>query len=120
MKPYPNFRDLERDHGVTWHDLVALEPRLADLLWRARQMCAACRCWSDLDRAFVPIRNALVELLGFAGAHRSHPVLGGPRAFQVAYWRLYDAAAWLLPDGADRAAVSAVRDEVEFIAGLGA
>jgi hypothetical protein len=119
MKAYPNVRDLERYHGVTWHDLVALEPRLAELLWGARQKGAACRRWSDLDRAFVPIRNALAELLGFAGAHRSHPVLGGLGAYQVAYWKLYDAAGWLLPDGAGRAAESAACDAVEFVAGLG-
>jgi hypothetical protein len=32
MKPYPTFRDLERRHGVTWHELVELEPWLAELL----------------------------------------------------------------------------------------
>jgi hypothetical protein len=97
MNPYPNFRDLERLSGVAWCDLAGLEPRLAELLWAARQACVTCRRWSDVERAFAPIRNALAELVGFAGKNRGHPVLGGPGAYEVAYWKLYDAVAGLLP-----------------------
>jgi hypothetical protein len=97
MKNYPNFRVLERCHGVTWHDLVELEPRLADLLWEARQACVACSRWSDVDRAFAPIRDTLSKLVGFAGKKCLHPVLGSAGAYDVAYWKLYDAVAGLLP-----------------------
>jgi hypothetical protein len=102
--PYPNFRDLERDHGVSWRDLSALEPKLTELMWLARKKGVACRSWSDVDQVFVPVRDALGELLGLAGKHRAHPVLGGPGAYDVAYWKLYDAAAWLLPGRPGRAA----------------
>jgi hypothetical protein len=44
MKPFPNFRELECLAGVTWQDLVELEPRLGELLWRARQAGASCLC----------------------------------------------------------------------------
>jgi hypothetical protein len=97
MKPYPNFRDLESCHGVTWHDLVDLEPALAELLWQARQAGVACACWSDVDRVFAPFRDALTQLVGFARQSRWHPVLGGVGAFEIAYWKLYDAVAGLLP-----------------------
>jgi hypothetical protein len=97
MKPYPNFRDTERLSGITWGDLNALEPRLEELLWAARAASATCRRWSDVDRVFAPIRNTLTELVGFAGSHHRHPVLGSAGAYQVAYWKLYDAVAALLP-----------------------
>jgi hypothetical protein len=97
MRPYPNFRDLEKQSGITWHDLVELESRLTKLLWDARHACVNCRRWSEVEQAFAPIRNALTELLGFAGTHHRHPVLGTPGAYQIAYWKLYDAVAGLLP-----------------------
>ena len=98
MKPYPNFRDTERLCGITWADLSALEPRLEELLWAARAASATCRHGWDVDRVFAPIRNILTELVGFAGRHHRHPVLGNAGAYQVAYWKLYDAVAGLLPD----------------------
>ena len=97
MNPYPNFRDMERLSGITWQDLVELEPRLGELLWMARQAGANCLGWSDVDRVFSPIRNRMFELVGFAGVNRRHPVLGSIVACEVAYWRLYDAVAGLLP-----------------------
>ena len=97
MKPYPDFRDMERLSGITWGDLTALEPPLEELLWAARAASATCRRWSDVDRVFAPIRNTLTELVGFAGRNHRHPVLGGPDAYQVAYWKLFDAVAGLLP-----------------------
>jgi hypothetical protein len=97
MKTYPNYRTLERLSSVSWHDLIGMEPVLADLLWQARQACVRCRRMSDVDRVFAPIRNALADLVGVTGKHRAHPVLGGPGAYEVAYWRLYDAVAGLLP-----------------------
>jgi hypothetical protein len=46
--------------------------------------------------AFGPVRNELAELVGFAGKHRGHPVLGGTAAHEVAYWKLYHAVAGLV------------------------
>jgi hypothetical protein len=97
MKAYPNYRDLERVHGITWHDLVGLEPTLAELLWAARQACVTCRRWSDVERAFARIRDTLAGLVGFAGRNHRHRVLGSAGAYDVAYWKLYDAMAGLLP-----------------------
>jgi hypothetical protein len=97
MRPYPNFRILERLSGITWADLTAQEPQLVELLWKAQQASTTCRGCSDLDRTFAPIRDALVELVGFAGRNHWHPVLGGSRAHAVAYWKLYDIVACLLP-----------------------
>ena len=97
MKPFPNHRDLEQTHGITWHELVDLEPRLAQLLWESRQAGVDCRCWSDVDRILSPIRNSLSELVGFARKHHRHPVLGSHGAYEVAYWKLHSAVAALLP-----------------------
>jgi hypothetical protein len=97
MNTAPSFRDLERIHGVTWHELTELEPMLGELLWDARQVCVTCRSWSDVGRAFALIRNALAELVGFTSKNYQHPVLGRRGAYQVAYWKLYDAVAALLP-----------------------
>jgi len=97
MKPYPNVRDLERLVGITWGDLAAREPRLGDLLWEARAAGVACHRRPDVDRVFAPIRNTLAELVGFGGKNHRDPVLGSAGAYQVAYWKLYDAVAGLLP-----------------------
>jgi hypothetical protein len=96
MRTHRSFSDLEKVFGMTWRELADLEPKLDELLWTARQAGAACRRWSDVDRVFLPIRTALIELVGFAGANRGHPVLGSAAAYQVAYLKLYDAAAGLL------------------------
>ena len=101
MKPYPNLQDVERRSGVTWHELVELDSRLAELLWEARRSCGNCRRWSDVEQAFAPMRNGLAELVGFARNDRRHPVLRSAEAYQVAYWKLYDAVAGLLPTRAD-------------------
>jgi hypothetical protein len=50
-----------------------------------------------VERFFSPLRNSLAGLVGFAGKHHRHPVLGSAGAYEVAYWRLYDAVAGLLP-----------------------
>jgi hypothetical protein len=97
MKSYPKVRDLERSHGVSWQQLTDLEPQLPQLLSEARQASTVCRRWSDVDRLFMPIRNTLVEVVGFASPNCRHEVLGSPGAYQVAYWKLYDAVAGLLP-----------------------
>jgi hypothetical protein len=105
MKPCPNLGDVECHTGVTWHELVELESRLAKLLWEARQAGVTCRRWSDVSRVFVPIRNNLAELVGFARKGRWHPVLVSVGAYQVAYWKLYDAVAGLLPGRAGGASL---------------
>jgi hypothetical protein len=99
MKPYPNYRDLESCHGVTWHELVDLDSRLADLLWDARHACVGCRRRSDVDQFFAPIHASLNAIFGWARAHPVHPRLGSHGAYQVAYWKLYDAVARLFPNG---------------------
>jgi len=116
MKPYPNVRDMERSAGITWGDLTALEPRLEELLWAARRASVGCRRWSEVDPVFVPIRSALTELIGFAGGHHRHPVLGSAGAYQVAHWKLYDAVAGLFPCCADFAeeALEKQRKEIAF------
>ena len=97
MKPLPNLRDVECHAGVTWHDLVELESRMAKLLWEARQAGVTCRRWSDVSRVFAPIQNSLAGLVGFARKGRWHPVLVSVGAYQVAYWTLYAAVVGLLP-----------------------
>jgi hypothetical protein len=97
MSCYPSFRDAESFSGITWRDLTALEPALEGLLFEALRASTCCRRWTDVDRLFAPIRNALAELVGFAGRHRHHSVLGSVGAYQIAYWKLYDAVAGLLP-----------------------
>jgi hypothetical protein len=118
MKTAPSFRDLERIHGVTWHELTELEPRLGELLWDARQACVTCRAWSDVDRAFASIRNALADLVGFASKNYRHPVLGRRGAYQVAYWKLYGAVAGLLP-GRPAGAGEALEESEGAVAEIG-
>jgi hypothetical protein len=97
MEPYRNFRHLEKLFGVTWHHLVELEPTLEELLLTAQEMSAKCHRWADVDRFFVPIGNRLSGLVGFAARNHGHPVLASANAYDVAYWKLYDAVAGLLP-----------------------
>jgi hypothetical protein len=111
MRPYPDYRDAERLGGITWQRLTEIEPALMELLWRARQQAQACRAWSDVTPAFSPIREALLELVGFAGRNHRHPILGGSAAYQVAYWKLYDAVAGLLPGPAGEQAPPTKRTE---------
>jgi hypothetical protein len=100
MNHIPNIHELERTHGVTWGQLAGLEPRLQELLWKAREDGACCRCREEAERVFAPVRNALGELVGFMSGQNGHPVLGSIGAYEVAYWRLYDAVASLLPQPA--------------------
>jgi hypothetical protein len=90
---YPNVDDVQRTFGISWGQLVELEPRLETLLGRARQAGARSRSFADVDGAFGPLRNELARLIGFAGKHHRHPVLGSVGAYEVAYWKLYDAVA---------------------------
>jgi anti-anti-sigma factor len=96
-REYPKVDDLQRTHGIGWGELVELEPEVESLLWRARQVAAGCRTFTDVDRAFKSLREDLTGLIGCFGKHRRHPVLGSPGAHEVAYWKLYDALAGLLP-----------------------
>jgi hypothetical protein len=115
MHPIPNLTELELFHGVTFSHLVELEPRLQQLLWAARQAGAACRSQAQVDRAFAPIRGCLADLVGFASRHNRPGLLGGVGAYEVAYWKLYSAAADLLVTpvaeaaGQDRAVAPEVR-----------
>jgi anti-anti-sigma factor len=102
-KPHANGDDPQGSVGLTWAHLVELEPRLETLLWRAREAGARCRTLTEVDRVFGPVRNELTALIGFAGQHHRHPVLGSPEAHQVAYSKLYDAVAGLLPSRFARA-----------------
>jgi hypothetical protein len=90
---YPKVDAVQRTFRITWHQLVELEPRLETLLGQARRASASCRNFSEVDRVFGPVRNELAELIGFAGEHHQHPVLGSVGALEVAYWKLYDAVA---------------------------
>jgi anti-anti-sigma regulatory factor len=96
-KPYPNLHEVQRAHGISWGELVELEPAVETLLWRARQVGAGCRTIADVDRAFHSLRDELTGLLGDLGKHHRHPVLGSPGAYTVAYWKLYDAVSGLVP-----------------------
>jgi hypothetical protein len=97
MEPYRNFRHLEKLSGVTWRDLIALEPALEELLETARETSAICRRPADVDRFFVPIGNELAGLVGLTGKNHRHPVLGSTKAYEIAYWKLYDAVVGSLP-----------------------
>jgi hypothetical protein len=100
MNHIPKVHDLERAHGVTWANLATLEPRLNELLWQARAAGSGCRDLEEVKRVFSPFQGALAELVGFHGKHNRHPVLGSVGAYEVAYWRLYEAVAALLPQPA--------------------
>ena len=95
---YPNVNDVQRTFGVSWDQLVELEPQLETLLGRVRLAGASSRTFTDLERVFGPLRNELAALIGFAGKHHRHPVLGSAGAYEVAYWKLYDAVVRLLSD----------------------
>jgi anti-anti-sigma factor len=96
-KWYPNPEDVQRIYGLTWRDLGELEPQLESLLWRARMAGAGCRTLTDVARGFGPLRGELAGLIGFSGKHQRHAVLGSTGAYEVAYWKLFDAVAGLLP-----------------------
>jgi anti-anti-sigma regulatory factor len=93
---YPDVDAVQRTFRIAWAELVELEPQLESLLKRARTAGASCRTFTDVDRVFGPVRNELAALIGFAGKHHRHPVLGSVGALEVAYWKLYDAVARLV------------------------
>jgi hypothetical protein len=110
---YPNVNDVQRTFGVSWGQLVELEPQLKTLLGRVRLAGARCRNSADVDRVFGPLRDELAALIGFAGKHHSHPVLGSAGAYEVAYWKLYGAVARLLSGGGAREAPAKQRDDTD-------
>jgi hypothetical protein len=69
-----------------------------------------------VDRAFAPIRDTLDDLIGFTGKHHRNPVLGGARAYAVAYWKLYDAVSGLLPGRAAGAGENPERQRTRTVA----
>jgi hypothetical protein len=101
---YPNVNDVQRAFGISWGQLVELEPQLESLLGRAWPAGTNCRTRSDVDRVFGPLRNELAALIGFAGKHHSHPLLGSVGAYEVAYWKLYNAVVGSMPGRAGGAA----------------
>jgi hypothetical protein len=116
MKTYPNVSETENNAGIRWGELTALEPVLGELLCLARQAGVGCRRRSDVDRVFAPIRNALSDLIGFSGKHHRHPLLGSTAAYQVAYWKLYDAVAGLLSDSVGGPKKPADQQSADFVA----
>jgi hypothetical protein len=74
-----------------------MEPALEELLGTARQTSVICRRWADVDRFFVPIGNALSRIVGLARKNQRHPILGSAKAYEVAYWKLFDEVAGALP-----------------------
>jgi hypothetical protein len=106
---YPNVVDVQRSYGVTWGQLVELERHLEMLLEGARLAGARCRSFTDVDRVFAPLRNDLAGLIGFAGKHHRHPILGSAGAYEVAYWTLYDAVAGLVSGRASGAKEAPVK-----------
>jgi anti-anti-sigma factor len=95
-KPHPIEDGSKCGVGVTWPRLIELEPQLETLLWQAREAGANCRTSIDVNRNFGPVRDKLAALIGFAGRHQRHSVLGGSEAYQVAYSKLLDAVAGLV------------------------
>src|SRR5262249_31727668 len=92
-KRHPNVYDLERTYRITWNQLVELEPEVERLLWQARLAGTKWRSFMPVERIFGPVRDELAGLIGFAGKHRKHPVLGSVGAYEVACWKLHDAVA---------------------------
>jgi hypothetical protein len=83
-----------------------MEPALEGLLGPARQTSDIYRRWADVDRFFVRIGNALAGLVGLAGKNHRHPILGSAKAYEVAYWKLFDEVVGALParfDGVEAA-----------------
>jgi anti-anti-sigma factor len=97
--PCPKAHEVERTYGLTWFQLIELEPQVEALLWRARLAGAKWRPFMPVEQIFGPVRDELAGLIGFAGKYRKHPVLGSVGAYEVAYWKLYDAVAGSLPGG---------------------
>jgi anti-anti-sigma factor len=93
----PNVNHVQCTDGVSWVQLVELEPQVLELLWRARLAGASCRNSLDVERVFGSVKHELAGLIGFAGKNHKHPVLGSVGAYQVAYGKLYDAVAGLVP-----------------------
>jgi anti-anti-sigma factor len=103
QKPHSNGHEAKCTVSITWAQLVELEPQLETLLWQARQAGVSCRTSDDVNRIFGPIRNELAAMIGFAGRHHNHSMLGGAEAYQAAYSKLYDAVAGLLSGRTDGA-----------------
>jgi hypothetical protein len=95
---HPSVSDVQRSFGISWGQLVELEPELESLLQRVGSAGGRRRPVADQDRVFGPLRNELASLVGFAGKHHRHPILGSAGAYEVAYWILYDAVERSLAD----------------------
>jgi hypothetical protein len=110
--------DVQRTFGVSWDQLVELEPLLETLLERVGLAGPCGRTFTDVDRVFGPLRNELAALIGFAGKHHRHPVLGSVGAYEVAYWKLYDAVVRLLSGRAAGAQEAAAKQRGGAVPGL--
>ena len=74
---------LEQNHGITWDELVTMEPALADLLERAENT------FGDLEKRWASFKRPIAELVGMhrrAGEPRLHTMA----AYEVAYYTLWN------------------------------
>src|SRR5687768_12590523 len=97
-----NVTELEASHGPTWRQLGEAEPGLLTLLAEATAAGPLCRDEWDVEREWAPFKNRVADLVGFHGRHRRHrrhPILGGYKAYEVAYRTLHDAPAGDLTTG---------------------
>jgi hypothetical protein len=78
MNTIPKVHEIEQARGVTWAELAGLEPRLNELLWKARAAGAACRAHQDVPRVLGPICNAMCDLIGFRPSTGITPSLDRP------------------------------------------
>jgi hypothetical protein len=93
MRDYRCVKEYEEMWGVTWDELVALEPELNRLLAEAQGAGYGCRTLGQVNRRFTPFKNDIARLVGFCGKYRGHPVLGTHKAYDVVYWKLRNAVA---------------------------
>ncbi len=93
MRDYQSVKDYEKLWGISWDELVALEPELDRLLADAQCAGEGCRTIDQVNRRFSPFKNRIICLIGFCGKHRGHPILGTHKAYDVVYWKLRNAVA---------------------------
>src|SRR5579871_1233948 len=93
MRDVTSVKTRERMHGITWAELVALEPELQRLLDLAHGVGDGCRTWWDVERGWTQFKREIAGLVGYFGKYRGHPILGTVAAYDVVYWKLHNAVA---------------------------
>lgn len=86
-----DIKHLEEHHGITWEELVELEPRLDGLLSEVQDARPLNKRRFNYEIAWGRFKNPITDLVGYFRHDDCDPRLKTVGAYEVAYYTLWHA-----------------------------